>query len=66
MAKVTRQENESVERMIGRFRKVVMRYGSVKTSKKKAFHQKKTNKRKQKQKAIYREQKRKEAERTNI
>ena len=66
MTKVVRQENESAERMIGRFRKVVMRNGEMRKAKRKAFHHKKDSKAKQKIKAIYREKKRKEAARTTI
>ncbi|MDD4351986.1 MAG: 30S ribosomal protein S21 [Candidatus Gracilibacteria bacterium] len=66
MTKVTRQDNESAERMIGRFRKVVMRYGEMKRAKKKAFHHKKVSKKQEKEKAIYREKARAEAARTTI
>lgn len=66
MTQVSRQDNESVERMIGRFRKVMMRYGELRRAKSRQFHHKKATKRQQKIKAIYREQKRREAARTTI
>ena len=66
MTQVTRQDNESVERMIGRFRKVMMRYGELRRAKSRKFHHKKVTKRQQKIKAIYREQKRREAARSTI
>ena len=60
MTKVVRKPNESIERLLGRLRRQIIRKGTLKQIRKGIRHKKKDNKRSQKKKAIYREKKRKE------
>lgn len=66
MASIDRQQNESVERMISRFRRIMVRKGTLKQLRNKMYFQKPENKRIQKIRAIYREQRRRENERQSV
>ena len=60
MAKVTRSHNESIERQISRFRRVVLRSGKLKQVRTSRYFQSKPSKIMMRAKAQYRTQKREE------
>lgn len=60
MAEVTRGQGESIERLISRLRRLVIRKGVVKQQRENMFFHRKPNKRQTREKASYREQKRSE------
>jgi ribosomal protein S21 len=66
MASIDRQQNESIDRMLSRFRRIMMRKGTLKQMRATMYFQKPVTKRKQKLRAIYREEKRREAERQTL
>lgn len=57
MTYVLRQNNESVEKMLGRFRRQVMKDGVLNRVRSRKFYTSKLTKRQQKLRAMYREQK---------
>ena len=61
MASIERLQNESIERMISRFRRIMMRDGALKEARTRLFFKKDETRREQKIRAIYREEKRREA-----
>lgn len=61
MTYVLRQNNESVEKMLGRFRRLVMKEGVINRMRSRKHHAKKPSKRQQKLRAMYRTQKLAEA-----
>ena len=63
MSMVSRQSGESVERLISRFRRKVIKRGVMKQVREGQYYRKKPSRRVQKLRAIYREKKRKELER---
>lgn len=65
MAKIDRQQNESIERMISRFRRIMVRQGTMKMARERLYFTKPETKRQSKIRAIYREQKRREVAREN-
>lgn len=61
MTQVIRQNNESVERLLSRFRRKIIKKGTLKQTRKNIYFQKKMNKNMLKKKAIYREMQRAKA-----
>ena len=64
MVVVNRHSGESVERLISRFRRKVIKKGTLKQARDKQYHVKKKSRRAQKANAMYREKKRKELEKS--
>ena len=61
MAQVTKQANESIERMISRFRRVVIRKGIMKQKRAHKYFQRSESRLTTRRKAIFREKRRKDA-----
>jgi len=59
MAEVSRKDNESIERLISRFRRVVIRKGVLKQTRKMRYFAENKSSLTKKRKAIFRESKRK-------
>ncbi len=57
MTYVLRQNNESVEKMLGRFRRLVMKEGVINRMRARKYHVRKPSKRQQKIRAMYRTEK---------
>lgn len=57
MTYVLRQNNESVEKMLGRFRRLVMKEGVINRMRARKYHAPKLSKLQQKARAMYRTQK---------
>jgi ribosomal protein S21 len=62
MAQVIREQGESIERLISRLRRVVIRKGVLKQARQNMFHHKKESKKTERDRAQYREQSRAKAE----
>lgn len=62
MAAIDRLQNESIDRMLSRFRRIMMREGTLKTSRKLMYRVKPATKLQQKLRAIFREKRRREVE----
>jgi len=62
MAEVQKKEKESLERLISRFRRVVIRKGVLKQVRRNRYFKKGLSKEMQKRTAIFREYRRKQAE----
>ncbi len=62
MAKVERKDKESLERMISRFRRVVIRKGVLKQIRRQRYFQENLSTSMTRRKAIFREYRRKQAE----
>lgn len=63
MASIDRQQNESIDRMLSRFRRIMLRKGTLKQLRESMHFRKPISKRGQKLKAIYREEQRRIADR---